>query len=152
MIKIVLFAAGLALEISSISIVLRNASSELAWLMFLMQHATASVLLTAFTWHSMPVKFRYPRAQVLLLLFNFSFFMPFLGLLGVLLAALLSGYRRRVVTSQPFGVYQRQALFGLSKSVWANYCYRPLFGDASGRPSCSLISKYGRERWLLAGA
>jgi len=97
-------AAALSLETSGLlSISLMTEGSDWALLIFLLQHAGASALLALFVWRFLPGKYRHPRLRVLALLFNFSFFIPVLGLLGMLAAVFLSAYwRRRSMVAQPF--------------------------------------------------
>ena len=102
MINLKLGAAALSLETSGMVTALLNEGSDWTLLMFLLQHAGASLLLALFVWHFLPERFRNPRSQVLALIFNFSFFIPVLGLLGMLAAVFLSSYRRRAVVAQPF--------------------------------------------------
>ena len=103
MIRFVLIPIGLALEIFAISALFLNGhNSDWTLVLFLLLHAAGSGLLAAAGWYFLPQKFRRPRLPVTLLLFNFSFFMPLLGLPGVYLAAVLSGYRRRQKVSHPF--------------------------------------------------
>lgn len=90
------------LEISSLVTALLKESSDWALLMFLLLHAGVSLLLALFAWRVLPEKFRNPRLPVLALLFSFSFFIPVLGLLGMLAAVFLSMYRRRSFVAQPF--------------------------------------------------
>jgi hypothetical protein len=102
MIKFVLMAFALALETSAISTVLLSGSSDSVLILFLLQHAAASTLLALSGWYFIPERFRYPRWMITLIFFNFSFFIPLLGLLGVFTAVLFSGYRRHEKTSLPF--------------------------------------------------
>lgn len=102
MINLKLGAAALALEASALATALLSLDSDRALLLLLLQHAGASLLLALFAWHVLPEKIRNPRLPVLALLFNFSFFIPVLGPLGMLAAVFLSAYRRRAVVAQPF--------------------------------------------------
>lgn len=94
--------AALALESTALATVLLSGDSDWMLFMFLLQHAGASLLLALFVWHFLPEKFRDPRLQVLALIFSFSFFIPVLGLLGMLAAVFLSSYRRPPVEGYPF--------------------------------------------------
>lgn len=102
MINLKLGAAALALETSSLATALLRESSDWTLFLLLLQHAGASALLALFVWRFLPAHFRNPRLQVLALLFNFSFFIPVLGLLGMLVALFVSAYWRRAVVVQPF--------------------------------------------------
>ena len=102
MIKAVLVALALALEIAALAVLFKGGSSDWILLRYMLQHAVASLLLAITGWYYMPEKFRSPRFQVTLLLFNFSFFIPVLGLPGAFAAVLISGYRRRSKVVHPF--------------------------------------------------
>lgn len=93
--------AALALETSGLAVML-SGDSDWTLFMFMLLHAGASVFLALLVWFFLPEKFRYPRILVLVLIFNFSFFIPFLGLLGMMGAVFLSSYWRREVIPQPF--------------------------------------------------
>jgi hypothetical protein len=102
MIKFAFVALALALEISGLVTVLKNGNSDWILFLYLLQHIASSLLLAVGGWYFMPDKYRYPRFPVTLLLFNFSFFIPVLGLPGVFVAVLISGYRRRSKIEHPF--------------------------------------------------
>ena len=104
MITVILLLAALGLEASAIvtAVAFMDASSGKILLMFLFMHATASLLLAQFVVNVLPEKYRQPRIPILALLFNFSFFIPLLGLIGMLTAVVVAGYRRHIVGTQPF--------------------------------------------------
>lgn len=102
MMNVGLLLVAAALEISSVSTALLDGSGEGVFVLLLAKHAVASVIFASLVWSYMPHKFRYPRAQVMLLLFNFCFYIPVLGLAGMLAAVYISGFRRRVAVAQPF--------------------------------------------------
>lgn len=102
MIRLVFLAVALVLEISSLSALLQGGSHDWMLFVYLAQHALASAFATAFVWQFIPKRFRHPRLPVLLLLFNFSFFIPLLGMLGVIAAIVIAGFRRRTTITQPF--------------------------------------------------
>lgn len=103
MIRVVLIPVGLVLETFAVSaLILNGHNGDGILLLFLLLHAAASALFAVAGWYFLPEKFRHPRLPITLLLFNFSFFLPLLGLLGVYLAIVLSGFRRREKPSQPF--------------------------------------------------
>ena len=104
MITFILLLAALGLEASAIvtAVAFMDASSGKILLMFLFMHATASLLLAQFVVNVLPEKYRQPRLPILALLFNFSFFIPLLGLIGMLTAVVVAGYRRHIVVTQPF--------------------------------------------------
>jgi polysaccharide biosynthesis protein PelE len=102
MIDIKLVTTAVVLESTSLATVILQGNSEGVLLAFLLQHAAASGLLSLFVWRLLPEKFRQPRVPIIALLFNFSFFIPVLGLVGMLTAAVVSGFNRRVFTHKPF--------------------------------------------------
>lgn len=102
MINFKLAAAALSLETTGLLSASLTEGSDWTLLVFLLQHAGASMLLALFVWRFLPEKYRRPRLPVLALLFNLSFFIPVLGLLGMLAAVLLSAYRQRAAVAQPF--------------------------------------------------
>ena len=101
MIEVKFVIAAVALEVSSIATAIMQGNSDWVLLIFLLQHAAASGLLALFIWNWIPEKFRYPRLPCFALVFNFSFFIPLLGQVGMLTAVLLAMYRRRVHIHQP---------------------------------------------------
>lgn len=102
MIKIVFIALALVLELSGMVSVMKSGSSDGTLLLYLLLHALASLLLAVAGWYFLSEKYRQPRWLITLLLFNFAFFIPVLGLPGVFVAVLSSGYRRRTRILQPF--------------------------------------------------
>ncbi|HAF43920.1 MAG TPA: hypothetical protein DCK83_03005 [Gallionellaceae bacterium] len=102
MIKYILIALALALEASGVGAVSHFGGA--GWLspLFLLLHAAASALLAVAGWHFLPRDFRKPRVAVLFLLFNFAFFVPVLGIAGMLFAVVVASIRRREVVIQPF--------------------------------------------------
>ena len=103
MIKFLFVVLALAMEIAGLGTLLSNAgSSDRALYLYLLQHTVSSLLLAVAGWYFMPEKFRRPRFRVTLLLFNFCFFIPVLGLPGVFVGVLISGFRRRSKVVHPF--------------------------------------------------
>ena len=102
MIKISFVALALLLELIGMSAILKNGNSDETLWLYLALHAVASLLLALTAWYFMPEKYRHPRFLISLLLFNFAFFIPLLGLPAVFVAVLISGYRRRTKILQPF--------------------------------------------------
>ena len=94
--------AVVLLEASALATVLVGGHGDWTLALFLFQHAAASALLALFVRRFLPQKYRHPRWLILALLFNFAFFTPVLGLLGMLAAAFLSSYRLRIAVAQPF--------------------------------------------------
>lgn len=103
MIRFVLMMSGLLLEAFAASVLfMHERGNDLTLVLFLLLHALASTFLAFSAWYFLPQKFRQPRVPITLLLFNFSLFIPLLGLIGVYLAGVLSTYRRRQKISLPF--------------------------------------------------
>ncbi len=98
----VLALFALAFEAGAIFTVVLGSGSDKAIILFLLQHAVASLLIAMFVRITLPEKYRQPKLAVLLLLFNFSFFIPLLGVIGMLTAVAVSGLRRNAVVTQPF--------------------------------------------------
>jgi len=69
---------------------------------FLLVHGVASLCLSAFVAAALPPHLRRPVAPVIVLLFGFSFFIPVLGLIGQVVAALVSKYLPRLVPDLPY--------------------------------------------------
>ncbi len=102
MIKYLFLATAFLLEISSLEYLFRTQSGDdlLAWCLLL--HGAGSALQAAFIWPFVPQTFRQPKLPMLALLFNFAFFMPLIGLLGVVIAFMIANFRRRAVLRHPF--------------------------------------------------
>lgn len=71
-------------------------------LAFLLVHGVASLLLAAFVSAALPPHLRKPPAAVILLMFGFSFFIPILGLIGQVIAVLVSRFLPRLVPELPY--------------------------------------------------
>ena len=102
MINFILISTAIVLEASSLATAIFQGNSDWALFIYLLQHTAASALLALFVWRLIPEKFRHPRLPIIALVFNFSFFIPVLGLIGMLTAVLVSMYRRRIVINHPF--------------------------------------------------
>ena len=102
MIRVVLLVLGMALEIYAVSAVFTSSGDDHILLVYLLQHLVASALLALAGWYFLAEKYRQPRWPVTLLLFNFAFFIPALGLPGAYAAVVIAGYRRRVRVEHPF--------------------------------------------------
>lgn len=102
MTRYLLIALALVLEAAGLGAVAHFGGS--GWLspLFLLLHAMASILLALLAWHFLAAGFREPRWAVTLLLFNFAFFIPLLGIVGMLAAVVLASLRRREVVRLPF--------------------------------------------------
>lgn len=103
MITLKLATTALVFEMSAIvTEVIFGGTGDRMLLLFLLQHGIASLILAFFVRNLLPKKYRKPKLPILILLFNFSFFIPLLGLIGILTAVVISGLRRRAVVSRPF--------------------------------------------------
>lgn len=97
-----LLMLALVLELSALGTLWSGGIQDRIWFEFLLLHALSSMPLALAGWYLMPPRYRYPRWVALLFLFNFSFFMPVLGMLGLYGAVLIAGYRRRAIIFHPF--------------------------------------------------
>src|SRR3954451_1968819 len=64
---------------------------------FLAVHGVASLCLAAFVTAALPPHLRRPVPAIIALLFGFSFFIPILGLIGQVIAAIVTRYWPRIV-------------------------------------------------------
>jgi hypothetical protein len=71
-------------------------------LVFLGMHGLASLIIAVILAAGLPALMRKPLGAVIMLLFGFSFFIPVLGLLGMLVAALVSKFLPRLVPDLPY--------------------------------------------------
>ena len=71
-------------------------------LAFLVVHAVASLCLATFVAAALPAHLRHPLPAVIVFLFAFSLFIPILGLVGQVLAVLVSRYLPRVIPELPY--------------------------------------------------
>ncbi len=92
--KFILIAIAFALETAALGTIWNSGSSDGILLSFFLQHAAASVCLAMGGWYVLPDKYRHPRLMTTLILFNFSFFIPLLGMFGLIAAVLFSRYHR----------------------------------------------------------
>lgn len=113
MIKYGLIALALVLEAAGLGAVAHYGGT--GWLspLFLLLHALSSIALAAAAWYFLVGGFREPRWAVTLLLFNFAFFIPVLGIVGMLAAVVLASIRRKEVVRRPF-IHLKQPEFVLS--------------------------------------
>ncbi len=102
MIKFLSAMLGLLVEASAMATIMTKSGGDWVLFLFLFQHAVASLLLALSGWYFLPEKFRHPRRLIVLLLFNVSFFIPLLGLLGIYAAVRLSLFHRRSHVALPF--------------------------------------------------
>jgi tetratricopeptide (TPR) repeat protein len=102
MIAYLFIALALVLEAVGLGAVAHFGGSGWMSPLFLLSHALASALLALAAWHFLAAGFREPRWAVTLLLFNFAFFIPLLGIVGMLVAVVLASLKRREVVRLPF--------------------------------------------------
>ncbi len=96
-----LFAA-IVLELGSYYFFVDFANSTRELLLFFSCHGTASGLFAIAGRLLLPAKYRTPRAAVLALLFSFAFFIPLVGLAGILLSIVVTLISPRISPPQPF--------------------------------------------------
>lgn len=77
-------------------------SNPINLLAFLALHGLASLCLAAILTLGLPAQMRKPAPAVILLLFGFSFFVPILGLIGMIVGALVSRFLPRLVPELPY--------------------------------------------------
>jgi tetratricopeptide (TPR) repeat protein len=108
-----ILATALSFELSALYTAIDFGDSTAQLLLFFSAHAAASALLALFALPALPRHYREPRAVVLAFLFSFSFFIPLIGLLGVMLAVFVALLKPRLVKTVPFASV-RQPEFLLS--------------------------------------
>ena len=69
---------------------------------FLVVHGVASLCLAAFVTATMPPELRKPPIGVITLLFAFSFFVPLLGLIGMIIGVMVARFLPRQVPELPY--------------------------------------------------
>jgi hypothetical protein len=78
----------------------RNGTGQV--LLFLALHMVSAALLALTALPLLPARYRTPRLQVLALLFSFGFFIPLLGILGLMVALAITALRPRSRPHEPF--------------------------------------------------
>jgi hypothetical protein len=96
-------AISFTFELSAIFNLLRFDTTAALLAQFFVLHGAASLVLAAFVRLALPVRYREPRNGVLALLFSFSFFVPVLGLIGLISAVLIAAWLPRLMPDLPFG-------------------------------------------------
>jgi hypothetical protein len=99
--------SAIAFELSAFYVAVDPANSTLELLLFFCLHAAASALLALFALPMLPSKYRQPRPAVLAFLFSFSFFIPIIGLLGVILAVFIAALKPRLARNAPFAAVKQ---------------------------------------------
>lgn len=94
--------AAVALEASAVATLFLAGKGIALLLGFLLLHGLASVALALFVWHFLPAYYRTPRRLALALLFNFSFFIPVLGLIGLMAAVFVAVHFPHLAASRSF--------------------------------------------------
>lgn len=102
MLRMALLIAALALEGSNLPDVVGHHTDGEALASVLMRHAAASAMLAWFVWDRLPRQLQVSRAWAIVLLFNFAFFVPVVGLPGILAAALVAGLPGEAPVGRPF--------------------------------------------------
>lgn len=103
MYPVLLGFAAILLEISAVAALFQSGKELTLLLGFLLLHGLASLVLALSVRYYLPKYYRIPRHLALWLLFNFSFFIPVLGLIGLMLAVLMSVYWPHLAAYRPFG-------------------------------------------------
>lgn len=102
MLRVTRVIAALALEGANVPAVAGHEIGAEALAPVLIQHAAASALLAWVVWDSLPLRARVSRMPVIALLFNFAFFVPILGLPGLIIGGLIAGFLRPAPARYPF--------------------------------------------------
>lgn len=103
MIIVIVGLIALALEVLAVFWLLPLRGGRASNLLgFLLVHGVASLCLAAFVSAALPPRLRRPVPAVIILLFTFSFFIPILGLIGQVVAVLVSKYLPRIVPELPY--------------------------------------------------
>jgi hypothetical protein len=89
-IEVKLSIAAITLEISAIALLFQHGNSNELLCGYFVLHALACVLITPVAWLLMPVRYHQPKFQVMILLFSLCFFIPILGLLGFVIAEIIT--------------------------------------------------------------
>jgi hypothetical protein len=89
-IEVKLTLTAIAFEIAAIALLTTQSHSNLMLGGFLLLHAIACALITPAVWLLMPARYHEPKLMVMLLLFSLCFFIPVLGLLGFIIAEIIS--------------------------------------------------------------
>lgn len=95
-------AMAASFEASAFVILLKFDTSGWLLAQFFLLHGAASAFLSLFVRSALPVRYRVPRARVLTLLFLFSFFIPLLGLIGLMTAVFVAHWVPRITRRLPF--------------------------------------------------
>ena len=95
-------AAAAFLELAATYFLVDFVNGTAQVVVFLALHLVASILLASAVMPMLPERYREPRQWVTGLLFSFVFFMPLLGILGVLSAILITPLLSRVKQEEPF--------------------------------------------------
>jgi polysaccharide biosynthesis protein PelE len=115
---------------------------------FLLLHGAASLFLAAFVTIAMPPHFRTPPAGIIVLFFAFSFFVPVLGLLGLIGAVLVARYLPRLIPHLPYGEIAPVEFEFPPREIRERTRYSP--GGLPSRLRDQGIPKETRFRTLLA--
>lgn len=97
-----ILVGALAFEFAALYTAINAENGTAQVLLFVCVHGAASALLALFTLPLLPQHYRQPRAGVLAFLFSFSFFIPLIGLLGVMTALFIALLKPRLARGTPF--------------------------------------------------
>jgi len=88
--EVKLTLAAVTFEVSGIALLFLHSSSVAVLSGYLLVHGIASAIMTPVAWFLMPARYHEPKLLVMLFLFNLCFFIPVLGLLGFVIAEIIT--------------------------------------------------------------
>jgi len=91
---------GLELAATWLLADLREGTTDLA--LYFALHGVSSAVLAWMLMHVLPARYRMPRGPVAALLFSFAFFIPLLGIAGMLTAVVINVLRPKAASDRPF--------------------------------------------------
>ncbi len=112
---------ALSLESGALATLFSDMPNQQVLLLFLLAHAGASVCLALFAWALMPVQYQQPRRWALLFLFSLSFFIPFMGLVGLFVGILVAAYLPLIRREKGFETVAIPEYVNLSGNVKIRY-------------------------------
>jgi len=95
-------AAAAFLEVAATSFLADFVNGTAQVMMYLALHLVASILLASAVMPVLPERYREPHQWVAALLFSFAFFMPLLGIIGILSAIVITPLLTLVKKEDPF--------------------------------------------------
>lgn len=121
MINLKFASTAVMLESGALAVLFSDQPPGLLLLAFLSLHAAASACLALFVWILMPSHYQRPRRWALAFLFAFSFFIPFMGLIGLFVGVLVASYLPRLRLNTPFRNISVPEYNNLSGNVKVSY-------------------------------